>query len=182
MFQAERSFVVPYVALSPVQTLPAATPHRCSRTGRVPCRFSCAATGGRGMISAMFKWWRSLWRVGREAPPSTPSAPPAQLREDRCFFDVIDVPRVFHLGSLPRYLARLQRLRELQAPESILEAELNLIQGAISHLAPEEVLAVFGNWQDLAPYSSLQVWIDDRVFHQLSVQTYREEDGGTTGK
>jgi hypothetical protein len=53
---------------------------------------------------------------------------------------------------LAERLARRDRLRELAAPESILEAELDLVERAKGELSPEQVLFVLRRRDELIRY------------------------------
>ena len=53
---------------------------------------------------------------------------------------------------LAERLARRDRLRELSAPDSIIEAELDLVERAKSELTPEQILFVLRRRDELIRY------------------------------
>ncbi len=65
---------------------------------------------------------------------------------------LLDQPKgtEFWMKKLAERYARLARLEELRAPQTIIEAEQRMIQKAIAQLSPADALAVMRVWPELA--------------------------------
>jgi len=89
-------------------------------------------------------FWRKKPPVPATAPPPPPpEVPPADGTEEP------EEPR-YWIERLAMRAARLQRLREIKAPQNIIDQEHRLIGTAIAKLTPEEALAVIARATDLA--------------------------------
>ena len=94
--------------------------------------------------------WERLFGVDDRGPGARWERWPRPPRKPRP--KVFDEPRdsAFWMRRLAKYYARLARLQEMQAPETIIENERRMIRETIALLSPADALAVMRSWKELA--------------------------------
>jgi hypothetical protein len=91
-----------------------------------------------------------FWRKKPPAPAPPPEVPLPDGAEEP------EEPR-YWIERLAMRAARLQRLREIKAPQNIIDQEHRLIGTAIARLTPEEALAAIAQATELARHFAREV-------------------------
>jgi hypothetical protein len=89
-------------------------------------------------------FWRKKPPVPDPAPPSRVEAPESAEEDEEP-----QEPR-YWIERLAMRAARLQRLRDIKAPQNIIDQEHRLIGNAIARLRPEDALAAIAQAAELA--------------------------------
>jgi hypothetical protein len=92
-----------------------------------------------------------FWRKKAPAPSASPPPPPVEPPEKDDEEDEPRDPR-FWIERLAMRAARLQRLRDIKAPQNIVDQEHRLIEDAIARLRPEDALAAIARAAELASH------------------------------